>query len=69
MKRVSLSSLVAVLVSLWDREVRVSFKPGKTCIQCPDVIQSPPVNSEQINWAQIFKDTSDFQNSLISRKY
>lgn len=42
MKRVLLSSLVVILISLLDREVRVSFETGKTCILFPDEILNSP---------------------------
>lgn len=65
MKRVSLSSLVAILVSLWDREVWVALKTGMTWFS--DVIQNPPITLKKL--VQIIKGTPNFQISLISRKY
>lgn len=64
-----LSSLVVILISVLDREVRVSFKTGKTCIVFSDEILSTPVTLKKINWVQIFKCTSDYQLTLILRKY
>lgn len=42
------SSLVAVLISFLDREVKVSFKTEKTCILFPDEILNSPVTLEKL---------------------
>lgn len=48
MKRALLSSLVAILISLLDREVRISFKTGKTCILFPDELLNTPVTLKKL---------------------